>query len=94
MTRFTKPPLTPVQQLGLLEERGLMVNDRERAKRLLEVTTLFRLSPYMRPFQYLDDRQYRFKAGVKLAEIVNVYQTARKASPNRAVIQARTAKRC
>jgi len=74
MTCFTKPPLTPVQQLGLLEERGLMVNDRERAKRLLEVTTLFRLSPYMRPFQYLDDRQHRFKAGVKLAEIVNVYR--------------------
>ncbi|WP_017429345.1 hypothetical protein [Vreelandella jeotgali] len=51
MTDFSKPPLTPEQQLALLEARGLTVNDPERAQRLLEVNTLFRLSPYMRPFQ-------------------------------------------
>lgn len=74
MTRFTKPPLTPAQQLSLLEARGLIINDRDRARRLLEVTTLFRLSPYMRPFQHLDDHEHRFKTGAKLAEIVNVYR--------------------
>lgn len=74
MTDFTKPALTPAQQLALLEERGLEVNDHERAQRLLEVNTLFRLSPYMRPFQYSDDAGHRFRPGSGLADILHVYR--------------------
>lgn len=74
MTRFTKPALTPAEQLKLLEARGLIVSDRGRALRLLEVTTLFRLSPYMRPFQYPDDSDHRFKPDSQLADIVSIYR--------------------
>ncbi|MDZ7852785.1 MAG: hypothetical protein U5L98_09125 [Halomonas sp.] len=71
MKRFDKPALTAQEQLDLLIERRLCVNDRERALRLLEVTTSFRLSPYMRPFQYPDDPQHRFKPGAQLSEIMH-----------------------
>jgi len=74
MTHFNKPPLTADQQLDLLADRGLHINDRERARRLLEVTTLFRLSPYMRPFQYADDHEHRFRPGSQLADIVYIYR--------------------
>lgn len=74
MTDFSKPPLTPEQQLALLEARGLTVNDPERAQRLLEVNTLFRLSPYMRPFQDSSDAEHPFRPGSRLADILSVYR--------------------
>ena len=74
MTQFTKPPLTPQEQLALLQSRGLYIQDPERALRLLEVTTLFRLSPYMRPFQYPESPEHRFRAGAQLNEIVRIYE--------------------
>lgn len=74
MTRFAKPALTAGEQLDLLIERGLHINDRERALRLLEVTTSFRLSPYMRPFQYPDDPEHRFKPNARLSDIMQVYR--------------------
>ncbi|MCK2183592.1 Abi family protein [Halomonas getboli] len=74
MTRFAKPALTAREQLDLLIERGLQVENAERALRLLEVTTLFRLSPYMRPFQFPEDSEHAFKPGSRLADIVRVYR--------------------
>lgn len=74
MTRFDKPALTDREQLTLLVERGLKIQDTERALRLLEVTTLFRLSPYMRPFQYPEDSNHTFKPGSQLADIVRIYR--------------------
>ncbi|MEC9483086.1 MAG: Abi family protein [Halomonas sp.] len=73
MTGFTKPALTTHEQLTLLLERGLHISDTERALRLLEVTSLFRLSPYMRPFQYSTDADHHFKPDTQLAEIVRIY---------------------
>ncbi|WP_148252235.1 Abi family protein [Aidingimonas lacisalsi] len=74
MTQFDKSALTASEQLDLLIERGLKVHDLERALRLLEVTTSFRLSPYMRPFQYPDDPAHSFKPGTQLSEIMQVYR--------------------
>lgn len=74
MTDFSKPSLTPAQQLALLKERGLTVNDPERAQRLLEVNTLFRLSPYMRPFQDSHDAEHRFWPGSCLADVFSIYR--------------------
>lgn len=50
MKPFDKPPLTIDEQLQLLKNRGLTIQDEERASRFLEVVSLFRLSPYMRPY--------------------------------------------
>ena len=74
MTHFQKAPLTPSEQLDLLQHRGLVVHDHQKALRLLEVTTLFRLSPYMRPFQEPGDPSHTFKQGTKLSDVVYVYR--------------------
>ena len=74
MRAFTKPPLDEHHQLELLESRGLQVQDRARATKLLGVTTLFRLTPYMRPFQYVDDPQHQFRPGTRLSQIIDIYR--------------------
>jgi len=72
--RFCKPPLNPQQQLDQLIDRGLEVRDSDRALRLLEVTSYFRLVPYLRPFQYLAENGRRFRAGTGLDRIYSLYQ--------------------
>lgn len=74
MRAFTKPSLNEQEQLELLEHRGLQVHDRARAIRLLGVTTLFRLTPYMRPFQHNDDPQHSFHTGTRLSQIIDIYR--------------------
>lgn len=74
MTRFRKAPLTPQQQLDHLRERGLDVRDPARALRLLEVTSYFRLIPYMRPFQVHGDTGRVFEEGARLNQIVAFYE--------------------
>lgn len=73
MRPFDKPALTVEEQLDLLKRRGLTVANDERATRFLEVVTLFRLSPYMRPFQE-PGADHRFKEGSSLREIVEIYR--------------------
>jgi abortive infection bacteriophage resistance protein len=53
---FTKPAITPAQQLDLLKQRGLTILDESRALCFLEAVSFFRLTPYMRPFQHSDNR--------------------------------------
>jgi abortive infection bacteriophage resistance protein len=74
MRPFDKPALTIKEQLQLLKERGLTVADDTRASRFLEVVSLFRLSPYMRPFQHAGDPDHAFRQGATLREIVTVYR--------------------
>ncbi len=74
MTRFRKVPLTPQQQLDRLRERGLIVRNPVRALRLLEVISYFRLIPYMRPFQVHGDDGRLFKEGVRLNQVLALYE--------------------
>lgn len=74
MRPFKKPPLAVEEQLQLLKERGLTIRDDERAAALLEVVSLFRLSPYMRPFQHAGNPDHRFLEGATLADIVTLYR--------------------
>lgn len=73
MRPFAKPALNVEQQLDLLKQRGLQVANETKALRFLEVVTLFRLSPYMRPFQE-PDANHTFKAGATLREVVDIYR--------------------
>lgn len=41
MMHFNKPAITPGQQLELLQRRGLLVNDPERALAFLKAVTTF-----------------------------------------------------
>lgn len=73
MRPFDKPALSVEQQLELLKQRGLHITNDDRAMRFLEVVTLFRLSPYMRPFQE-PDPEHTFKPGSTLKAIVDIYR--------------------
>ena len=73
MRPFDKPALSVEQQLELLKQRGLQVANDERAMRFLEVVTLFRLSPYMRPFQETNP-EHTFKPGSTLKAVVDIYR--------------------
>ncbi|MCI3912827.1 Abi family protein [Pseudomonas viridiflava] len=73
MRPFEKPALSVEQQLELLKQRGLHVANDDRAMRFLEVVTLFRLSPYMRPFQKLDP-EHTFRPGSTLKAVVDIYR--------------------
>jgi abortive infection bacteriophage resistance protein len=70
---FTKPALSVEQQLDLLKQRGLLIANDERTIRFLEVVSLFRLSPYMRPFQENGD-DHQFKEGSTLKAVVHIYR--------------------
>lgn len=73
MRPFDKPALSVEQQLELLKQRGLQVANDERAMRFLEVVTLFRLSPYIRPFQETNP-EHTFKPGSTLKAVVDIYR--------------------
>lgn len=73
MRPFDKPALSVEQQLELLKQRGLQVVNDDRAMRFLEVVTLFRLSPYMRPFQETNP-EHTFKPGSTLKAVVDIYR--------------------
>ena len=73
MRPFDKPALSVEQQLELLKQRGLQVANDVRAMRFLEVVTLFRLSPYMRPFQEKGP-EHTFKPGSTLKAVVDIYR--------------------
>ncbi|WWL43958.1 Abi family protein [Pseudomonas parakoreensis] len=73
MRPFDKPALSVEQQLELLKQRGLQVANDDRAMCFLEVVTLFRLSPYMRPFQETNP-EHTFKPGSTLKAVVDIYR--------------------
>ena len=48
---YNKPPLTESQLVDRLHERGLEIQNRERAERYLRHIGYYRISPYSLPFQ-------------------------------------------
>jgi len=73
MNTFTKPAIAVTQQIQLLKNRGLIFLDESRAILFLEAVSFFRLSPYMRPFQLIDDNQHNFKANIGFRKISRLY---------------------
>ncbi|RUR04154.1 Abi family protein [Legionella sp. km772] len=74
---FTKPAITPEQQIELLKQRGLIIFDEARALCFLEAVSFFRLTPYMRPFQHPDNR-HQFLSGTKFSQLTRLYDFDRK----------------
>ena len=72
MAVFTKPAITPAQQIELLKQRGLIILDETRALCFLEAVSFFRLTPYMRPFQHPDNR-HQFLYGTKFSQLTRLY---------------------
>ena len=76
-TKFSKPAIDVQQQLELLKQRGLKINDEKRALLFLESVSFFRLTPYMRPFQYLNS-QHIFKPGTGFKDLSRLYDFDRR----------------
>jgi abortive infection bacteriophage resistance protein len=71
MRDYTKPSLTIEQQLELLKTRGLIIDDNDGAKNVLNQINYYRLSAYCLPFETQRDV---FKAGVKFEHIRELYE--------------------
>lgn len=54
MKTYSKPALTIEQQIYLLEQRGLIIADEDRAARHLRNVSYYRISAYMLPYRILD----------------------------------------
>lgn len=76
MMHFNKPAITPEQQLELLQHRGLLVNDPERALEFLKAVSFFRLTPYMRPFQA--GSGHNFNPGTGFRQLARLYDFDRR----------------
>lgn len=74
MRQFDKPPLSISEQIDLLKRRGLTIQDELRATALLEIISLFRLTPYMRPFQRREDPHHHFVENATLKQVVDLYR--------------------
>lgn len=77
MAVFTKPAITPIEQLELLKERGLTIIDEPRSLCFLEAVSFFRLTPYMRPFQ-TGNCDHQFKDGAKFNHLTKLYDFDRR----------------
>ena len=81
MRTYTKPALTIDQQIDLLEKRGLLIPDHERAHRHLSNISYYRLSAYMLPYRVLDaSGNYldQFVPGATWDDVYNLYKFDRK----------------
>lgn len=69
---YTKPWLRVDEQLDLLIQRGLEVEDRGRAVRLLEAVGYYRVTGYLYPF--LESEEYLHESGVSKIRVLGRYK--------------------
>ncbi|MBR4791921.1 MAG: Abi family protein [Treponema sp.] len=69
---FNKPALTVSQQISQLENRGLIINDKNLAENALRNLNYYRLSGY---WMYFEDSRdpHHFKSGIKFEDIIELY---------------------
>jgi abortive infection bacteriophage resistance protein len=76
--RYTKAASTYEQQLALLEGRGLVVPNRDRALRWLRAIGYYRLSAYCWPFRIPGkgrfEREDRFQPGTTFDQVAELYK--------------------
>lgn len=78
---YSKPPLSISDQITKLEERGLIIDDIERAKKYLSHIGYYRLSAYFIPFEQLtvnDSRSHEFLPDTLFQKILELYIFDRK----------------
>lgn len=78
MKLFSKPAIDIPAQLALLKQRGLTILDEGKAHCFLEAVSFFRLTPYMRPFQILEDAEHGFRPGTRLQALTRLYDFDRR----------------
>lgn len=69
--QYKKPPLSISDQIKLLEDRGLIISNRNEAEKYLSNISYYRLSAYMYPFKDLATNE--FINSITFEEIINLY---------------------
>lgn len=77
MKKYTKPPLTIDEQLGLLKSRGLIVTDDQFAMHILANVSYYRLTAYLYPFRRKDGSDM-FVQGTSIEKVWTYYRFDRK----------------
>ena len=77
---FNKPARTVDSLIDLTEERGLAIDNREKATKFFRYAGYYRLSGYMLPFQLKSNggASHEFVNGVALDDIIDLYVFDRK----------------
>ncbi len=75
---FSKPVLKINEQIDLLESRGMVFYDKERAAKYLENINYYRFSAYSFPFRIKDNSTQRFVESISFEKILNIYLFDRK----------------
>lgn len=75
MTKYKKPFLTIDEQISLLEKRGLIVVDKEKAKFYLKNISYYHLSIYAKAFQ---DKSDIFNKDTTFEEVLDLYNFDKK----------------
>ena len=69
---YSKPPTTFAQQISLLEQRGLVIDDKVKAQFYLSQLNYYRFAAYCLPFEQ-DHATHTFKAGTNFDDVFNLY---------------------
>jgi len=48
---YSKSPISYIQQIEMLKERGLLIQNKEQALKELHIISYFRLANYLRPME-------------------------------------------
>ena len=70
--RYTNPPLDAYTLLGNLKDKGLVIEDEEKAIAFLGHVSYFRFAAYLRPFKMNDDAE-RYKQTATFEKAVALY---------------------
>lgn len=69
---FDKPATTLDEQIALLRERGMRIDDADRARHCLRHINYYRLTAYWLPFE-ADHGTHRFRDGTRFEDVLNLY---------------------
>lgn len=70
---FAKPALSLAEQVGLLQRRGLMIDDTAQAEFYLRHLNYYRLGAYWLPFE-ADHATHALRPGTSLRDVLNLYE--------------------
>lgn len=70
--RYTKQPTDITTQLSMLQQRGLIISDRDLVLKLLSSISYFRLASYWKRFE-IDTNTHQFVNGTRLEDIISLY---------------------
>ncbi len=70
--RYSKQPIDIPTQLALLKQRGMIVNDEDKALRQLGSVSYFRLANYWKAFE-TEDITHRLAPNTKFEDVISLY---------------------